>query len=204
MFSYYLFSCQDITFSWLNYSNSNTYNILKSRSVRDFDDHATRVVGKYESVDTFYRRCSSATYVQSVSVPLLCISALDDPICTTEAIPWDECKANKNILLVTVKHGGHLAFFEGLTASHLWWVRAVNEFLGVLHSNNYMRVQEKISKPKFPLESSIDQGPYVNVSENGKVAAVNNDLKTKWKKFRDMYHDNHNNRVPRVKSSLKR
>ncbi|KHN00815.1 Embryogenesis-associated protein EMB8 [Glycine soja] len=89
-------------------------------------------------------RCSSSTYVQSVSVPLLCISALDDPICTTEAIPWDECKANKNIVLATVKHGGHLAFFEGITASHLWWVRAVNEFLGVLHSSNYMHVQEKV------------------------------------------------------------
>ncbi|XP_017414760.1 embryogenesis-associated protein EMB8 isoform X2 [Vigna angularis] len=131
--------------------NANWEGMEKSVSVRDFDDHATRVVGKYESVDTYYRRCSSATFVRSVSVPLLCISALDDPICTTEAIPWDECKANKNIVLATVKHGGHLAFFEGLSASRIWWVRAVNEFLGVLHSSKYMHVQDK----EFSTKSSI-------------------------------------------------
>ncbi|KAK7343829.1 hypothetical protein VNO77_12877 [Canavalia gladiata] len=158
--------------------NANWEGIEKSFSVRDFDDHATRVVGKYESVDTYYRRCSSASYVQSVSTPLLCITALDDPVCTTEAIPWDECKANKNIVLATVKRGGHLAFFEGITASELWWVRATNEFLGVLHSSNYMHVQKKISEPNLPLDSSINQGPYVDVAEGGMVAALNNDPTT--------------------------
>ncbi|KAH1191391.1 Embryogenesis-associated protein EMB8 [Glycine max] len=98
--------------------------------------------GIEKSVDTFYRRCSSSTYVQSVSVPLLCISALDDPICTTEAIPWDECK----------------------------WVRAVNEFLGVLHSSNYMHVQEK-----------------VKTAEDGMVAELNNDQLTMWKKHIDKH-----------------
>ncbi|KAL2324741.1 hypothetical protein Fmac_023799 [Flemingia macrophylla] len=156
--------------------NANWEGIIKSFSVRDFDDHATRVVGKYESVDTYYRRCSSSIYVKSVSVPLLCISALDDPICTTEAIPWDECKANKNIVLATVKHGGHLAFFEGITASQLWWVRAANEFLGVLHSSNCMHVQKMVTKPSIPLplDSSIDDCPYVDVAEDGMVAALNN------------------------------
>lgn len=45
-----------------------------------------------QTVDTYYRRCSSASYVGNVSIPLLCISALDDPVCTREAIPWDECR----------------------------------------------------------------------------------------------------------------
>ncbi|ESW15656.1 hypothetical protein PHAVU_007G090800 [Phaseolus vulgaris] len=156
---------------------ANWEGIEKSISIRDFDNHATRIVGKYETVDTYYRRCSSSNYVQSVSIPLLCISALDDPVCTREAIPWDECRANKNVVLATVKHGGHLAFFEGITASGLWWVRAVNEFLGELHASHFMHVQKKIPKPNTPLDSSIDRGPYVNVTEDGMVAALNNGLK---------------------------
>lgn len=108
----------------------------QSRSVRDFDNHCTCVVGQYEvsylvtvilqwgfalfdqlerfvlfahverfqltwsflfylctqTVDTYYRKNSSAYYLQSVSIPLFCISALDDPVCTKEAIPWDECR----------------------------------------------------------------------------------------------------------------
>ncbi|XP_028805779.1 embryogenesis-associated protein EMB8 [Neltuma alba] len=150
---------------------ANWEGIEKSLSIRDFDDHATRIVGKYETVDTYYRRCSSSLYIQSVAVPLLCISALDDPVCTREAIPWDECRANKNIVLATPKHGGHLAFFEGITASSLWWVRAANEFLGVLLTSKYMHVQKEISKPHTPWDTPIDQGPYVNFTKNGMVAA---------------------------------
>ncbi|PWA86422.1 hypothetical protein CTI12_AA044050 [Artemisia annua] len=147
--------------------------IVKSRTIRDFDNYATRLVGKFETVDTYYRHCSSAQYVTKVAIPLLCISSLDDPVCTWEAIPWDECRANKNIVLAVTRHGGHLAFFEGLTGSSLWWVRAANEFLGVLHSSPFMHTQKK-NPPHSGLESFVDQGPYVNVA-NGMVAAISND-----------------------------
>ncbi|XP_057973312.1 embryogenesis-associated protein EMB8 isoform X1 [Malania oleifera] len=149
----------------------------KSRSIRDFDNYATCLVGKFETVDTYYRRCSSTSFVGNISVPLLCISALDDPVCTREAIPWDECRANKNIVLATPEHGGHLAFFEGITASGLWWVRAVNEFFSVLHSSPLMHTQKKTQDSSLPsaLESSIDQGPYVNVVGDGMVAAMGNE-----------------------------
>ncbi|KAL9449445.1 hypothetical protein AB3S75_011389 [Citrus x aurantiifolia] len=156
---------------------ANWEGIKKSRSIRDFDSHATCLVGKFETVDTYYRNCSSSTYVGNVSIPLLCISSLDDPVCTVEAIPWDECRANKNVVLATTWHGGHLAFFEGITAAGMWWVRAVNEYLGVLHSSPYMHVRKKVQEPGLHLstESSIDQGPYLNVSEDGMVAAVGNE-----------------------------
>ncbi|GAY39639.1 hypothetical protein CUMW_045960 [Citrus unshiu] len=133
--------------------------------------------GIKKTVDTYYRNCSSSTYVGNVSIPLLCISSLDDPVCTVEAIPWDECRANKNVVLATTWHGGHLAFFEGITAAGMWWVRAVNEYLGVLHSSPYMHVRKKVQEPGLHLstESSIDQGPYLNVSEDGMVAAVGNE-----------------------------
>ncbi|KAJ6855565.1 hypothetical protein NC651_040272 [Populus alba x Populus x berolinensis] len=35
---------------------------------------------------------AATTMLGNVLVPRLCISALDDPICTREAIPWDECR----------------------------------------------------------------------------------------------------------------
>ncbi|MED6161002.1 hypothetical protein PIB30_056652 [Stylosanthes scabra] len=188
---------------------ANWEGIEKSLSIRDFDHHATRVVGKYETVDTYYRRCSSANYVQSVSIPLLCISALDDPVCTKEAIPWDECRANKNIVLATPKHGGHLAFFEGITGSSLWWVRATNEFLDVLHSSQYMHVQKEISKPSTPLVTSIDQGPYVNVTDDRMVAALNNEPSTdnveELHAIQEdsAHHDTHDNKIPEHKVNEK-
>lgn len=150
--------------------------IKKSRSIRDFDNYFTCRIGKFETVDTYYRKCSSVHFLSNVSVPLLCVNALDDPVCTKEAIPWDECRANKNIVLATTLHGGHLAFFEGLMASSIWWVRAVKEFLSVLHSSSLMHTQKKVqtSGLSSTLASSIDKGPYLNVSEDGMVSTDNN------------------------------
>eukprot|EP00268_Persea_americana_P059946 TRINITY_DN741_c1_g1_i6.p1 TRINITY_DN741_c1_g1~~TRINITY_DN741_c1_g1_i6.p1 ORF type:complete len:578 (-),score=85.27 TRINITY_DN741_c1_g1_i6:440-2173(-) len=149
---------------------ANWEGIKKSRSIRDFDQHATCLVGKFETPDTYYRYSSSASFVRNVTVPLLCISALDDPLCTKEAIPYDECRSNKNVVLATVRHGGHLAFFEGITAGRLWWVCAVEEFLTVLQSSPFMHTQKKTGSSG--LHSSIDKGPYVNVTEDGMVMAL--------------------------------
>lgn len=50
-------------------------------------------------------------------------------------------------------------------AEHFWWLKLLF-FLS------------QIAKPTIPLDSSIDQGPYVNVKEDGMVAALNNEPKT--------------------------
>lgn len=148
--------------------------IKMSRSVREFDNYATRLVAKFETTDSYYRHSSSAQFVGNVAVPLLCISALDDPVCTKEAIPWDECRGNKNIVLATTTHGGHLAYYEGITATSMWWVRAVQEYFEVLLSSPYADRKQKTQIIPDPLESSsIDQGPYiVETGEDGMVAAA--------------------------------
>ncbi|XP_074579102.1 embryogenesis-associated protein EMB8-like isoform X2 [Curcuma longa] len=153
---------------------ANWEGIRKSTSVRDFDNHATCHVGRFETVDTYYRCCSSVNFIGKVAVPLLCINALDDPVCTREAIPWDECRANKNVVLATTTHGGHLAYFKGLTAKSLWWVGAVVEYLDVLHSSPFMHVQKKTQNfgMHHSLESDIDKVPYVNIVEDGMVAPI--------------------------------
>ncbi|XP_042421172.1 phospholipase ABHD3-like isoform X1 [Zingiber officinale] len=151
---------------------ANWEGIRQSCLVREFDNHATRVVGKFETVDTFYRCCSSVNFIGKVAVPLLCISALDDPLCTREAIPWDECRANVNVVLATTAHGGHLAYFRGLTAQSLWWVEAVREFLNVVQSSPYMHQKKKAPTQGLHLyhEPSIDKGPFINIKEDGNVA----------------------------------
>ncbi|KAE8698824.1 Alpha/beta-Hydrolases superfamily protein isoform 2 [Hibiscus syriacus] len=154
----------------------NWEGVEKSSSLRDFDNHATRILGKFETVDTYYRRSSSINYIENVSVPLLCVSAMDDPVCTSEAIPWDECRVNENIVLATTPHGGHLAYYEGITASGIWWVRAVNEFFGVLRTSPLIKRQRMQGSPvPKPLQSSIDRAPYLNVMGDGMVTAMSNE-----------------------------
>lgn len=56
--------------------------------------HITRLItlSLLKTADTYYRWSSCASNVKDISIPLLCISSLDDPVCTAEAIPWDECR----------------------------------------------------------------------------------------------------------------
>ncbi|KAK6159648.1 hypothetical protein DH2020_003029 [Rehmannia glutinosa] len=153
---------------------SNWEAVKQSHTSREFDDAATRVLANCETVDTYYRRCASCNYVGSVKVPLLCISSMDDPICTSEAIPWDECRLNKNVILATTQHGGHLPFFEGLTAKSVWWVRAVDEFFGVLKSSPLSHRKKEVQMPVSsanPQHTSIDKALFVKSSENGIISA---------------------------------
>ena len=52
-------------------------------------------------------------------MPLLCVSALDDPVCTREAIPWDECRWSCSSHVI--KHMLYLDdFFFCLIISDSW------------------------------------------------------------------------------------
>lgn len=102
---------------------------------------------------------------------------MDDPVCTREAIPWDECWANKNVVLATTHHGRHLAYFKGMTAKSLWWVRALDEFLCALHSSPLIhRDKMQNTTVDSPLKSPINRAPYVNIREDGLVTAFSNEL----------------------------
>lgn len=46
-------------------------------------------------------------------MPLLGISSEDDAVCCKEAIPYDEFKSNKNLIMYLTKCGGHIGWVEG-------------------------------------------------------------------------------------------
>eukprot|EP00741_Cyanophora_paradoxa_P012279 tig00020604_g11865.t1 len=106
--------------------------IIRSRTVREFDDTFTRVLFGYESVDAYYRDASSAYYLKGVRVPLLAISDIDDPICSSSAVPYADCRANENLILATTRRGGHLGWFEGWASSSSWVNGAAAEFTAAL------------------------------------------------------------------------
>ena len=45
--------------------------------------------------------------------PILCINALDDPVCTRENIDYDIFNRMDDVILVTTPRGSHVCFFEG-------------------------------------------------------------------------------------------
>lgn len=53
-------------------------------------------------------------------MPLLFISALDDPVVDPESMPVDVPEKNPNVIVVLTRRGGHLGFLEG------WWPTGLN------------------------------------------------------------------------------
>ncbi len=50
---------------------------------------------------------------------MLCLNALDDPIVPPEALPYTESENNGNVLLVTTRKGGHVAWLVNWNLFHL-------------------------------------------------------------------------------------
>ncbi|RLN67517.1 hypothetical protein BBJ28_00025309 [Nothophytophthora sp. Chile5] len=87
--------------------------LRRSTLVYDFDELFTIKLFRYSTVDEFYADASSVTRLAQVRVPLLCLSAADDPIYVPAALPTrEQVEANPHVILCVAKSGGHLGFFE--------------------------------------------------------------------------------------------
>lgn len=87
--------------------------VRSARTVREFDDRLTKIAFRYKTVDDYYHDASSKTRLPGVRVPLLCVSAADDPISIERALPTREAvEQNPNVILCVTHGGGHLGFFE--------------------------------------------------------------------------------------------
>ncbi|CAK4213604.1 unnamed protein product [Aphanomyces euteiches] len=106
-------------------------HVRAAKTAWQFDDRLTRHVLGYASVEEYYRDASSrhCTVIGSmakvdlvvdiprVRIPLLCLSALDDPVCTHTSIPYRECADNERVILATTARGGHLGYY---TSDSFW------------------------------------------------------------------------------------
>jgi hypothetical protein len=77
----------------------------------EFDDAVTAAVHGFASAADYYARSSSGPYVEKVRVPLLLLSAEDDPFIPAASIP--HFVQNAQVTWEVTPKGGHLGFVEG-------------------------------------------------------------------------------------------
>ncbi len=91
--------------------------IYSIRSMREFDTKITAPMFGFNSVEEYYRECSSARFLAGVQRPLLSLACMDDPICDYLSVPLEAIQKHPYSILVTTKSGGHsMDTFEGLFA----------------------------------------------------------------------------------------
>jgi predicted alpha/beta-fold hydrolase len=84
--------------------------VRKARTLFEFDGAVTAAVHGFKSAPDYYAQCSSGPFVQLVEVPLLLLSAEDDPFIPPSTIPR---RVPANVTLEVWPKGGHLGFVEG-------------------------------------------------------------------------------------------
>lgn len=103
--------------------------LLRATSIRELDEALTRRVFGYASVEDYYQDASSYQRLEHVSVPLLMVSAADDPICSGW-VPISEVRRHPKIVLAYTAHGGHLGWQDSKNPRRSRWIEtAVADFL---------------------------------------------------------------------------
>lgn len=75
----------------------------------DWDDAMQPYNGFRDALD-YYAQASSLPFLPCIKVPTLIIHAEDDPFIPFESFKDSRLGANKSILLMATRHGGHVAF----------------------------------------------------------------------------------------------
>lgn len=87
--------------------------VMRCSRIGDFDDEVIANLHGFEDKNDYYRQSCSKQYLPRISVPALCINAVDDPLIEKAGLPTDADVGRAPVRLVYHEHGGHCGFFEG-------------------------------------------------------------------------------------------
>ena len=94
----------------------------KIRSVRQFDDAVTAPCFGYRDAQEYYEAASARKIIANVTLPMLMITAQDDPFVPYESFLAALVEENPAIRFVAPEHGGHCAFISNQRGVERFWV----------------------------------------------------------------------------------
>jgi predicted alpha/beta-fold hydrolase len=87
--------------------------VRRARNFRQLDDHATAPLHGFADAADYYARSSSIHYVGRIAVPVLALSAEDDPFVPPGVLARVREAASPLVELRTTPSGGHVGFIGG-------------------------------------------------------------------------------------------
>ncbi len=86
-----------------------------ARTMFEYDDVMTAPVHGFKGASDYYSRSSSINWLQTIDVPTLLLSAVDDPFLPADVLDEVSLRAgrNSNLVMEFHPHGGHVGFISG-------------------------------------------------------------------------------------------
>nr|AAL28489.1 GM08242p [Drosophila melanogaster] len=114
-------------------SDIDIQRILRCKTIKEFDAHFTAKQFGYAHVNDYYSDATLHNKLDHISVPLLCLSAADDPFQPLDAIPIKAANQCTHVAIVITARGGHIGFLEG------WWPSTKDQYMGRLFTEYFTK-----------------------------------------------------------------
>jgi len=95
--------------------------VMASRDLREFDDSFTAPLHGFRGVMHYWQTASAKPWLGSVTVPLLALSARNDPLVPAASLPTPDL-TSRHVLLEQPPQGGHASFVRGPWPGELGFV----------------------------------------------------------------------------------
>ncbi|UJR22957.1 hypothetical protein I4U23_025984 [Adineta vaga] len=99
-------------------ANLNLQTAYRSRTVREFDRNVIIPIHGFRDVDHYYTEASSHKWIKYIRISTLILSAMDDPICPIDGLPYEDIQKNSYIIAIKTLEGGHVSYLQG------WWPKS--------------------------------------------------------------------------------
>jgi predicted alpha/beta-fold hydrolase len=101
------------------------------RTVREFDDEITAPCFGYRDAQDYYDKASAKNVIHKVRVPMLLITAQDDPFVPYESFAKARVEANPCVQFLAPRHGGHCGFISKWGGAECFWAeQRILEWVG--------------------------------------------------------------------------
>jgi predicted alpha/beta-fold hydrolase len=91
------------------------------RTVRQFDDAITAPCFGYKDAEEYYQAAGAKSVIRKVAVPLLVITAQDDPFVPYVSFSAARVEENPCVRFVAPEHGGHCGFVSRFSGAERFW-----------------------------------------------------------------------------------
>lgn len=128
-------------------------HVMKSKTIREFDSRFTAVQFGFRDVEDYYRTACLHDKLHLIRVPLVCLSAADDPFQPLQGIPVEAAKKSSHVAIVVTSRGGHIGFMEGVIPTNTYYSDRLYKQLvsGVFSNLDHMQdVQAEAMKNAKP------------------------------------------------------
>jgi uncharacterized protein len=99
------------------------------RTFKDFDDRYTATIHGFSSAKDYWNKCSCRQFLLGIDIPVLLISARDDPFLGKECYPVYEAKNSRLLYFEIPDHGGHVGFVDFRPSGEYWHENRIAAFV---------------------------------------------------------------------------